>query len=57
MKQFEYPPGATPLDQDEIDGLKLKHITTRAELDRWEQENIQEAIAWVRAKKNVRYSY
>ena len=47
MKDFEYPDGATPLDPDEIDGLKLKHITTRGELDRWEQENIQDALAWL----------
>lgn len=43
---FEYPEGATPLDPDEARGLLLTHITTRAELDRWEQENIAEAEAW-----------
>lgn len=43
---FDTPDGATPLDPDEIDGLRLSHITTRAELDRWEQENITEAEAW-----------
>lgn len=40
MNHFEYPPGATPLNPEELDGLKLQHITTRVELDRWEQENI-----------------
>ncbi len=40
---FEYPEGATPLDLDEAQGLLLPHISTRAELDRWEQENISEA--------------
>jgi len=40
------PEGATPLDPDEAEGLLLTHITTRAELDRWEQENIAEASAW-----------
>lgn len=49
--QFEDLPGATPLDPEEIDGLKLRHITTRNELDRWEQENIQEAIAWLGRKR------
>lgn len=44
--KFETPDGATPLDPDEADGLLLSHITTRAELDRWEQENIAEAEAW-----------
>ena len=43
---FEYPEGATPLDPDEARGLLLTHITTRTELDRWEQENIAEAEAW-----------
>ena len=43
---FDTPDGAMPLDPDEIDGLRLSHITTRAELDRWEQENIAEAEAW-----------
>jgi hypothetical protein len=36
MKNFEYPDGATPLDPEEMEGLKLWHITTRGELDRWE---------------------
>jgi len=44
---FEYPEGATPLDPDEIDGLLLTHITTRGELDRWEQDNILKAVAWL----------
>lgn len=43
---FDYPEGATPLDPDEAQGLLLSHITTRAELDRWEQENITEAEVW-----------
>lgn len=44
--KFDYPEGATPLDPDEAHGLLLSHITTRAELDRWEQENITEAEVW-----------
>lgn len=51
MRDFEYPVGATPLDPDEMRGLKLKHISTRAELDRWEQENIQEALAWLSRRR------
>lgn len=43
---FDTPEGATPLDPDETDGLLLSHITTRAELDRWEQDNIAEAERW-----------
>ena len=44
--QLEYPAGATPLDLDETAGLRLTHITTREELNIFEQENIQQAIAW-----------
>jgi Fic-DOC domain mobile mystery protein B len=52
---FEYPEGATPLDPDEARGLLLTHITTRAELDRWEQENIADADAWAfrRTPRNI----
>jgi Fic-DOC domain mobile mystery protein B len=44
---FSYPDGATPLDPNETEGLILTHITTREELNRWEQENIMEAIDWL----------
>ena len=44
--KFTTPEGATSLDPDEADGLLLSHITTRAELDRWEQENIAETEVW-----------
>ena len=37
MNQTDLPLGATPLDSDEMAELKLKHITTRGELNRWEQ--------------------
>ncbi len=46
MKDFKDPEGATPLDPDEMEGLKLKHISTRAELNRFEQDNISQAIQW-----------
>lgn len=41
--KFDYPPGATPIDLDEAEGLLLTLVTTRSELDRWEQDNIKEA--------------
>lgn len=46
MMKLEYPQGATPIDPDEAAGLLLTHITTRGELDRWEQDNILKAKAW-----------
>ena len=51
MADFEYPQGATPLDPNEIEGLIPTHITTRGELDRWEQDNINEALAWIDSHK------
>lgn len=42
-----YINGQTPLDEDEKDGLLVPTIGTRAELDEFEQQNIEEAIQWV----------
>ncbi len=47
MIDFKYPGGATPIDPDEAEGLLLTHITTHGELNRWEQDNIIEALAWI----------
>jgi Fic-DOC domain mobile mystery protein B len=43
--------GATPLDHDELAGLKFKHITTRGQLDELEQANIVKGLLWL--KKNI----
>ncbi len=43
---LQYNPGQTPLDEDEIDGLLIGSIATRAELDEFEQQNIEQAIQW-----------
>jgi Fic-DOC domain mobile mystery protein B len=51
MINLEYPEGATPIDPDEAAGLLLTHITTQGELDRWEQDNIAEAMAWLEKTK------
>jgi len=51
MIDFQYPQGATPIDLDEADGLKIKHITTREELNRFEQENIYEAMEWLKVRR------
>jgi Fic-DOC domain mobile mystery protein B len=47
IQNMEYPEGATPLDQNELGGLKHKHITTRGELDELEQVNIQSGLRWL----------
>jgi len=44
---FDYPPGATPLDPDEVQGLIPKHISTLGQLNEWEYQNILEAQQWV----------
>lgn len=43
---FDYPEGATPLDPDEAEGLRLTHITTREELNLFEAENIRAGMEW-----------
>jgi Fic-DOC domain mobile mystery protein B len=43
---LEYADGQTPLDEDEKEGLLIKTISTRGELDEFEQNNIEQAIAW-----------
>jgi len=50
---IDYPEGATPLEPDETEGLLLTHITTRAELDRWEHDNISQAYLWAERLKKT----
>jgi Fic-DOC domain mobile mystery protein B len=49
--EIEYIEGQTPLDEDEKEGLLIKSITTRGELDEFEQLNIEKAIQWTIGKK------
>jgi Fic-DOC domain mobile mystery protein B len=48
---FAYPPGATPLDADELACLIPSHITTQGELNEWEQLNIEHGEAWARRQR------
>ncbi len=43
---IEYIEGQTPLDEEEKEGLLITTISTRGELDEFEQANIQQAIEW-----------
>lgn len=43
---FTYIEGQSPLDEEEKEGLKIKSISTRGELDEFEQYNIEKAIEW-----------
>ena len=49
---LEYNNGQTPIDDDEKEGLKIKSISNRKELDEFEQVNIQKAVKWS-LKNNV----
>lgn len=44
--KLHYPPGATPLDPNEMGGLIPQYITAQAELNLLERENILEAATW-----------
>ncbi|HRF80866.1 MAG TPA: mobile mystery protein B [Flavobacteriales bacterium] len=48
---WEFTGGETRLDPDEITGLRIPLITTRAELDEHEQANIQHARVWLNKRK------
>lgn len=43
---LDYIDGQTPLDEEEKDGLLIPTIATRAELDEFEQQNIEQAVQW-----------
>jgi Fic-DOC domain mobile mystery protein B len=49
------PADATPLDRDEREGLKFRHIATRGELDEMEQVNIASGLIWLarRRKRDI----
>ena len=49
---FQEPEDATPLAPDEREGLRLTWVTTRADLNAAEQDNIDKGAAWAyRARK------
>lgn len=51
MNNFQYPTGATPLEPEELEELKIGHITTREELNRFEQDNINDALQWLKIRR------
>lgn len=53
--ELEYIDDQTPLDEDEKEGLLIGTITTRSELDQFEQLNIEKAIVWsIRGNTSMR---
>ncbi|PKO54327.1 MAG: cell filamentation protein Fic [Betaproteobacteria bacterium HGW-Betaproteobacteria-2] len=57
--EIEYPLGATPLSEEEKEGLIPKHMTHHAELNEWEQLNIYkgEEWAWSRNREILNLAY
>jgi Fic-DOC domain mobile mystery protein B len=47
--------GATPLDHDQIIGIRLNHLTTMGELDEVEDLNIQKGLEWLERQKKENY--
>ncbi|RKF17636.1 mobile mystery protein B [Altericroceibacterium spongiae] len=47
----EEPDGATPLDPDELEGLKFGHVTTSGELNELEQANIESSLRWLQSRR------
>ncbi len=52
MDKFDEPEGATPLEPDEKQGLKIPNVKTRAELNELEQANIEEGLLWLARQKS-----
>lgn len=48
------PASATPLDPDEAEGLIPEHLSTRGELNAWEQVNVAKADDWLRRQQKGR---
>lgn len=48
---LDYTNGKTPLDEDEKEDLLIKSISTRGDLDEFEQQNIEKAMLWLKSKK------
>jgi Fic-DOC domain mobile mystery protein B len=55
INETDIPEGATPLDPDEAAGLK-PGLTTRGELNAFEQANIAQAVAWARKSRKLKNS-
>jgi len=49
--ELQYEDGQTPLSEEEKEGLLIKTITTHAELDEYEQLNIENAVEWLMSQK------
>ena len=51
---LSYQDGQTPLDQSQINGLKIKAISTQQQLNEFEQTNINESLKWLNSKRKIK---
>ena len=51
---FGYQAGQTPLDPEQISGLKIKTIATQQQLNEFEQASINEALIWLTSKRKIK---
>ncbi|MDA3886099.1 MAG: mobile mystery protein B [Candidatus Delongbacteria bacterium] len=49
--ELSYENGQTPISEEEKEGLLIKTISTKGELDEFEQNNIEEAVVWTLRRK------
>ena len=49
--ELKYEYGQTPISEEEKEGLLIKIISTKGELDEFEQNNIEDAVVWTLKRK------
>lgn len=52
--KLTYLDGQTPLEPEQINGLKIKTISTQQQLNEFEQTNINEALKWLNSKRKIK---
>ena len=52
MALMDEPDGVTPLEPDEMVGLKFRHVSTRGRLDHVEQANMESGLQWLSRRKS-----
>lgn len=53
IENMEYIEGETPLDPDELEGLRFPHVTMRRELNELEQASIDDGMLWLRRQRRI----
>lgn len=51
---LQYKDGQTPLNTEQINGLKIKTIVTQAQLNEFEQANINDALLGLSSKRKIK---